>query len=156
VAFGPPIRLYRGGTENGYNRDVDVFIIPEARREIEALRALRPAGGTWGILVGHKRGPRFFVEKILAAAPPGRLPDERAIEDLDRIWPDGVIGLVVVRPGAAFRKAVLAPAWYGKLVLQAGGSPAKPVIKAGQVGFGRRFRLEPLPFAAGPEEEGHE
>jgi hypothetical protein len=135
---------------------MDVLIVPEARREIETLRTLRPDAGTWGVLVGHRRGPRYFVEKVVTAAPPQRLPDERVLEELDRIWPGGIIGLAVVRPGAAFRKAVLGPAWYGKLVLQPSGHAGKLALKAGLVAFERRFRLEPVPLAAGPEEEGHE
>jgi hypothetical protein len=142
--------------KNEYNRGMDVLVIPEARREIEGLKVLGPAAGTWGVLVGHRRGPRYLVEKVVAAAPPQRLPDASLLEALDRIWPGVVIGVVVVRPRAAFRKALLAPAWCGKLVLQLGGPARKPVLKAVQVTFARRFRLEPVPFAAGPEEEGHE
>jgi hypothetical protein len=135
---------------------VDVLIVPEARREIDGLRALRPAAGTWGVLVGHRRGPRYFVEKVVAAAPPLRLPDERLLEELDRVWPGAVIGLAVVGPGAAFRKAVLAPAWYGKIVLRLAGPARKPALAAQVVAFERRFRLEPVPFAADSKEEGHE
>lgn len=135
---------------------MDVLIVPEARREIEAWRTFRPVAGTWGALVGHRRGPRYFVEKVVTAGHSERLPDERVLEELDRIWPGRVIGLAVIKPGAAFRKAVLAPAWYGKLVLQSTGSAHEPVLKATLVAFERRFFLDPVPFAEAAKEEAHE
>ena len=152
---------------------MDVLIVPEARREIEALQALRPAAGTWGVLVGHRRGPRYFVEKVVTAGPPERLPDERVLEEFDRIWPGGIIGLAVIKPGAAFKRAVLAPAWYGKIVLQSTGPErwgrvylsqhrgsrkieASPFFRAALVSFERRFFLDPVPFAEAAKEEARE
>jgi len=142
--------------ESEYNRGVDVLVIPEARREIEALRAFRPASGTWGILIGHRRGPRYIVEKVVAAGRPGLRPDERLLEAFDRIWPGGVIGLMAVRPDAAFKKAVLAPVWYGKLVLRSAGPERAPVLQAGVVEFERRFFLDAVPLAAAVKEKAHE
>ena len=142
--------------ESEYNRGVDVLIIPEARREIEAWRAFRPAPGTWGVLIGHRRGPRYIVEKVAAAGRPGFTPDERLLEAFDRIWPGGVIGLAVVRPDAAFKKAVLAPAWYGKLVLRSSGPAKAPRLEAGVVEFERRFFLDAVPLAAAAKEKAHE
>ncbi len=133
-----------------------MLIVPEAQREIEALRAFKPRAGTWGVLVGHRRGPRYFVEKIVAAGGPGVLPGERLLEALDRIWPGGVIGLVAVGPNAAFRKAVLSPAWYRKLVLQPTGSSRRPALRAAVVEFGRKFFLEAVPLAGAAKEKGHE
>lgn len=135
---------------------MDVLIVPEAQREIEALRAFKPRAGTWGVLVGHRRGPRCFVEKVVAAGGPGGLPDERLLEALDKIWPGGIVGLVAVRPGAAFRKAVLGPAWYRKLVLEPAGSSRTPALKAAVVEFGRKFFLEAVPLAGAAKEKGHE
>ena len=136
--------------------NADVLIVPEARREIEALQAFRPAAGTWGVLIGHRRGPRYFVEKVVTAGSAARLPDEQVLEELDRIWPGGIIGLAVVKPGAAFNKAVLTPAWYGKLVLRSTGAAGRPVLKTGLVAFERRFFLDPVPFAAAAKEDAHE
>ena len=135
---------------------MDVLIVPEARREIAALQALRPAGGTWGILIGHRRGPRYVIEKVVTAGPPERLPDEEVLEEIDRLWPGHVIGLAVIKPGTAFKKAVLAPAWYGKLVLQSTGPVRQPVLRASRVSFERRFFLDAVPFATAAKEETHE
>jgi hypothetical protein len=135
---------------------VDVFITPEARREIEALRVVRPADSAWGILIGHKRGFRFIVETVFPAGSGRALPSERLLAGLDGIWPGGVIGLFAVRPGAAFKKAILGPAWYGKLVLDLGSTARKPSIQPSIVEFKRRFFLAPVALAAAGKAETHE
>ena len=133
-----------------------MFITPEARREIEALRIARPAASTWGFLIGHKRGFRFIVEKVFTAGSGRALPDERVLAGLDRIWPGGVIGLFAVRLNAAFKKAVLGPAWYGKLVLDLGSSARKQSVRPFVVEFEQRFFLAPVTLAAAGKAETHE
>jgi hypothetical protein len=135
---------------------VDALILPEARLEIEALRALRPEPSTWAFLIGHKRGHRAIVERVFPAGSGGRLPDERALAGLEAVWPGRVVGLLAVRPAAAFKKAVLGPAWYGKLVLLAAGPAKAPVLRSFAVEFDRRFTLAPIPFAPPVKEETHE
>lgn len=133
---------------------MDVFITPEARREIEALRVFRPKPGAWGAVVGHKRGPRFIVEKVLTAGAAGAAPDEKALAELDGIWPGRIIGVLLARPPAALKKALLGPAWFGRLVLQSTGPARAPVLGAAVVGYERRFRFEPLPLAPAAEGDG--
>jgi hypothetical protein len=127
---------------------MDVLITPEAMREIEALRAIRPAPSTWGILIGHRRGFRFIVEKVFPAGSGRTLPSERLVAELDRIWPGRIIGLFAVRPGAAFKKAVLGPAWYGKLVIHLSLSAGTAAVRPFVVEFGRKFSLVRIPLAA--------
>lgn len=141
------ITVFVTETKNEYNRDMDVLIIPEAQREIEALRAFRPRPGTWGAIIGHRRGSRFIVEKVVAAGNPGTVPDERVLAELERIWPGRIIGIAVVRPGAAFKKALLAPAWYAKVVIQPAGTAKSPVVRSHVVEFKRKFTFEPAPLA---------
>jgi hypothetical protein len=135
---------------------MDVLIIPEAQREIEALMVLRPRPGAWGVVVGHRRGSRFIVEKLLPAGSPGTVPDERMLAGLEKIWMGRIIGLLAVRPGAALKKTLLGPAWYGKLVLQMTGPAKAPVLRSSVVEFKRNFFLEPVPLAPAVKEKGHE
>jgi hypothetical protein len=135
---------------------VDVLITPEARRDLEAIGLFRPGPGAWGALVGHKRGYRFIVEKVLAAGDGRAAPDARLLAGLDRIWPGMTIGLFAFRPGAAFRKAVLGPAWYGKLFLRISGSAKAPTLRPFTVEFERRFLLVPVPFAPEAKERALE
>jgi hypothetical protein len=135
---------------------VDVLITPEATGELEALRAFRPRPGTWGVLVGHRRGSRFIVEKVLAAGSPGTVPGEELLDRLDTVWPGRTVGLVAVRPGAAFKKAARGPAWYGKLVLEIAGTARAPVLRPFVVEFERRFFLDPIPLAPAVKEKARE
>ncbi len=134
-------------------RHVDALITPEARRELEALRAFRPKPGTWGTLVGHVRGRRIIVEKVVPAGRPGTVPDDALLERLDAVWPGRTVGLVAVRPGAAFRRAVLGPAWFGKLVLELAGTAEAPVTRPAAVEFERRFFLAPVGTAPAAKEK---
>jgi hypothetical protein len=120
---------------------VDVLITPEARREIEALRIVRPGPATWGALIGHKRGPRFIVEKVFQAGSGRVLPNGQILAELDRVWPGRVIGLFAIRPGTAFKKAVLGPAWYDKLIIHMSLSAKTPGIRPFRVEFERNFFL---------------
>jgi hypothetical protein len=63
---------------------------------------------------------------------------------------------LAVRPGAALKKALLGPAWYGKLVLVAAGSFKAPALRPYVVEFDRRFFLDAVPFAPLVKEEVHE
>jgi len=135
---------------------VDVFITPEARREIEALRVARPAASTWGFLVGHKRGFRFIVEKVFPAGSGRTLPDERVLAGLDGIWPGGIIGLFAFSLSAPVKKAVLGPMFYGKLVLDLGSTARKPSIRPSIVEFERNFFLAPVALAPAVKVKAHE
>ena len=148
--------LFMIGVKNEYNQRVDVLIIPEAQREIDALRAFRPRTGAWGAIVGHRRGSRFIVEKVVAAGNPGTVPDVRILAELEGIWPGRIIGVAVVRPGAAFKKALLGPAWYARLVLQLTGPTKAAVLRSYVVEFERKFFLDPVPSAPAAKERSHE
>ena len=135
---------------------MDVFITPEARCEVEALRIVRPRPSAWGVLIGHKRGPRFIVEKVFPAGSGRARPNERLVAELDRVWPGRVIGLFTVRRGAAFRKAVLSPGWYGKLVLDLGSTTRKQSVRPFVVEFERRFFLARIPLVTAGTAKAHE
>jgi hypothetical protein len=135
---------------------VDVLITPEARREIEALRAIRPASSTWGILIGHKRGFRFIVEKVFPAGSGRALPSERLLAGLDGIWPGRVIGLFAVRLSISVKKAVLGPLFYSKLVLELGSTAQKKSVRSFVVEFERRFFLAKIPLVTAGRAKTHE
>jgi hypothetical protein len=135
---------------------MDVLITPAAQLEVEALKVLRPEPSTWALLIGHKRGFRFVVEQVFPAGTGRRPPDERGLAGLETIWPGRLIGLLAVRPGAELKRAILGPAWYGKLVLLATGPAKEPVLRSFAVEFDRKFFLEPIPFAPAAKEGAHE
>ncbi|MCJ7488043.1 MAG: hypothetical protein MUQ25_18025 [Candidatus Aminicenantes bacterium] len=140
----------------GIIQGVDVLITPEAQREIEALKALRPQPSAWGILVGHKRGSRFFVEKVFSAAGAACAPSERDMASIDSVWPGRTIGLFAVRPSPAFRKALLGPMLYGKLFLRLDSPAGKGSVRPFVVEFVRKFFLRPVELVKTAKAKAHE
>jgi len=151
-----PLNQIHGLSQECYNQRVDVFITLEARREIEALGIVRPRRSTWGVLIGHRRGFRFVVEKVFPAGDGRSVPKEGLLAGLDGIWPGRTIGLFAVSPDASFKKAVLGPAWYGKLILRWSGPAKAPVVRPSVVEFGRKFFLAPVPLVPAAKEKAHE
>jgi hypothetical protein len=142
--------------ESDIIRNVDVLITREASAGLDALRVLRPAPSAWGLLIGHRRGPRFFVERIFPAAAGAVLPPPGGLDELDRLFGRKVIGLFAVRPGATLRKSLLGPYFYGRVFLDVRFSQGKTALKPFLVEFNRVFFLAPVPLAAGPKEDVHE
>jgi len=131
---------------------MDVLITREAELGIISMNALlRPKSPAWGLLLGHKRGPRFFVERILPAGGAGEVPDIGRLEDLNRLWEERIIGLFAVRPSAAFKRVVTGPYFYGKLFVAI--RPAKKgfSVKPSVVEFDRKFFLSAIPRIPRPE-----
>ncbi len=136
---------------------MDALITPAAAKDLESFAAFGPGPGVWGVLIGHRRGPRTIVEKVAAGCcGPARPPDGPALARFDAIWPGRVIGLAAVRPGAAFKRAALGPAWYGRIVLTLAGRAASPAWSAFVVEFDGRFFLDPVRIAPAGKERSHE
>lgn len=123
---------------------MDAFITAEAAADLEVLNRLRPRPNTWGFLVGHARGPRVFVERLFTAGAGAGLPSPAELDAIDLALGRRMVGLFAVRPSAAFRKSVLGPYFYGRLVLDVRPSRKAPVLKPLAVEFDGKFRLAPV------------
>ena len=130
---------------------MDVFISREAAADIEALNILRPGPGAWGFLIGHKRGRRVFVERLFPAFAGAVPPQAERLDEFDRRLAGRTIGLFAVRPGAAFKKALLGPYFYGRPFLGLRFSKRGPDVEAYVVEFDRTFFLSPVPLGSGPK-----
>ncbi len=119
--------------------------------DLEALRILRSASGTWGFLLGHVRGSRFFVER---AFPAGRaaVPAAGPWAGLDKLWDGSVLGVFAHRPSASFKKRLLEPRFFGKLYLEAGISANRVRPKAYTVEHKGGFRFSALPLRPKPKD----
>ena len=133
-----------------------MFVTLEASVELDALRALRPAPSAWGLLVGHRRGSRIFVERIFPAATGAALPPHSGLDELDRLFGRKVVGVFAVRPGAALMKSLLGPYLYRRVLLDVRFSRDKIVLKPFLVEFDRAFYLAPIALEAGPKGVAHE
>jgi hypothetical protein len=121
---------------------MDVYLSREALQELEALRIL--AGRGEGILRGHRRGQRFFVEHILPI--PGAVSASKAkLRQIQDFYPEAFLGFFCTDPGAAKKKKVQIPQTVGKVFLEISSRETeKPVWQAHLIDYDGSFRLAPL------------
>lgn len=128
---------------------VDIFLTPRAELDLALIRMVRPAAGTWGVVFGHDRGGRIYIEGFSTA---GRKPpaDPAAFFATERGRSGySAEGIFVIGRSADWKKAVLGPAFCGRLFVEigpAGGSGAAG-LKFFRVAYNGAFRLEPVPAA---------
>jgi hypothetical protein len=132
---------------------VDVFLTSGAQADLGALRALQPPPGSWGLLLGHERGFRLFVERLFPVGRTG-LPSGSSWRDLNRVWDGRVIGVFAHRPAASFKKRLLGPEFFGKLYLEKRISGSRPGLKAYAVDHRGRFVFSPLALKSNSKERG--
>ena len=130
---------------------MDVFLGAEARLALDALRLVGGRARPKGLLLGHRRGPRYFVERVFAAgADFGFSP--AAVRRLDALFGGRVIGFFVFRPGDATRRALLRPSAVGRVLIAVGGRGA---MNASAIDFDGRFRFRRLPLNFDPKAGNH-
>jgi hypothetical protein len=126
---------------------VDVLITADASLDLKALMLLSPKASAWGLLIGHKRGRRVFVERFFPAGTGAVLPAPERLDELDRGLGRRLVGFYAVRSQAAFRKSLLGPYFYGRLFLDVHPAKSGPSVRSYVVEFGRAFSLAPLRLA---------
>jgi len=130
-------------------RLMDVYIAEEAEAGLRAEALVIPAKNRRGVLLGHRRGPRYFVARIF---PLGGLsfPDASRIRRIDRLFGGRLIGFYAARDPVPGPESLLQPFACGKLFLRvpaaaarSGGSAVRPAI----IEFDGGFRLSPVSLA---------
>jgi hypothetical protein len=104
-----------------------------------------------GYLIGHRRGPRVYVEAIMPAGKGHAFPVEQ-FHLLDDIYDGRTVGFFFFGGGRRAERRILQPFAYGKIVLEAlpRGRRA-PALKAFSVEYDGRFTLSPVPLASSPK-----
>jgi len=118
---------------------MDAYLAEEAHQALRALGSLSAKPGLSGFLIGHKRGRRFFVEKIFPL-PKGFRPTLENYRGLNRLLDDKIIGFFALPADAKQRQRLLQPFACGKLFLgvrvnKKGGLRLDPYL----VDYGDRF-----------------
>jgi len=130
---------------------MDVFLAAEARLALAGLRLVAGRTRPKGLLLGHRRGPRYFVARIFSAGVDfGFQPD--AVRRLDALFGGHVIGFFVFRPDPATRRALLRPFAVGRALVAVDGRGA---LSASAIDFDGRFRLLPLPLSLDQKAGNH-
>ncbi len=134
---------------------MDVFLAEDARLFLAGLSAGPARSRPRGLLLGHRRGPRYFVEQVFPAAPGFAFRPEE-LRRLDALFGDRILGYFAIGAAASIRRRVLRPESVGRLLLLVAFRPGRPpAAKAHLVDFDGRFKLVRLPAARVPEERNH-
>ena len=125
---------------------MDAYLSKEALQTLSAQALLPINKRSDGLLIGHKRGPRFFVEKVIPTQK-GFFPSLEKYFALNRHYDDKVLGFFSFQPDEKKLKKILAPFAFGKLLLKVrvdsrGNITVDPFV----IDYEKDFHLNPIPF----------
>jgi hypothetical protein len=128
---------------------MDVFIGAEAEAGLRAEVLVTPPESRRGLLLGHRRGPRYFVARVFPLG--GRsFPAAYRLRELDNLFDGKVIGFYAARNPAPGPGGILQPFAYGKLFLRVTGAAdrsRRPAVKTSIIEYNGRFFLSPISLA---------
>ena len=120
---------------------MDAYLSREARQSLTALRLVSSNALPDGLLLGHKRGNRFFVEKILPSLK-GFFPSLKKYQELDEFLEGKLLGFFSFQPDEKKIKKILAPFAYQKLFLEINLNTQKEMaIKPHVIDYDKEFFL---------------
>jgi hypothetical protein len=123
---------------------MDAYLSQEAHLSLTALTILSPAAHSDGFLIGHKRGHRFFVEKILSSMP-GFFPSLQKYHEMENLYQGKLLGFYSFRPDEKKINKILAPYACGKLLLKIKLNPQKKIsVESFVVDYKNNFFLMPV------------
>jgi len=123
---------------------MDAYLSRESYQAFQALNLLSRRLNTAGLLLGHKRGHRYIVERVLPI--PGRLlisPEKYF--GLNKILGGKIIGFFAARANEQKTRRIFAPHTYGKLFLEIKFSSQTQIkVKPYVVDYAQDFFLKPI------------
>ena len=123
---------------------MDAYLSQEAYQSLNAINLISSSSSSDGLLIGHKRGHRFFVEKIFPSTP-GFFPSLKKYHELDQLLDGKLLGFFSFKPDEKKIKKILAPFACGKLFLEINLSRRKKMtIKSYVVDYENEFFLLPV------------
>lgn len=125
---------------------MDAFLCQQAYREIKAISFLSGQKPQAGLLFGHIRGPRIFIEKVW--------PVPERFEQVDKLWwrleknfESQLIGFFTYHSWPKFLKSIFQPFAYGKILIEARSKKENLLsLKCFLIEFSHSFRLFPCPL----------
>ncbi len=123
---------------------MDVYLSEATYKSFAALILASSRSSSDGFLIGHKRGHRFFVEKIFPCTP-GFFPSLKKYHELDKLYDGKLIGFFSFNPEEEKIKKILAPFACGKLFLKISSNKQKKMtIKSYEIDYENEFFLLPV------------
>jgi len=125
---------------------MEVYLSEEVLKSLSALRLVLSGATKDGLLIGHKRGHMFFVERILPTCR-GFFSSENIFLSLIELFNNKILGFYSFRADQKKTKKILAPFSYGKLFLNIEiDKKGQMVIKPFVIEHEKDFFLVPIKF----------
>jgi hypothetical protein len=123
---------------------MNALISREAFQEFKALHLISANYRPDGLLIGHKRGQTFFVERIFPTLS-GFFTSVENYQKLDLVFREKIIGFFSFKQDERKLKKVLVPFACGKLFLKlASGGKKMMSIKPCVIDYEKKFFLKPI------------
>lgn len=123
---------------------MDAYLSQEAYQSLNVINLISSSSSSDGLLVGHRRGHRFFVEKIFPSLP-GFFPSLKKYHELDQFFDGKLLGFFSFNPDEKKIKKILAPFACGKLFLEISSNQQKKIsIKSYVIDYENEFLLLPV------------
>ncbi len=123
---------------------MDAYLSQETYQSLNVINLISSSSISDGLLIGHKRGHRFFVEKILSSLQ-GFFPSLKKYYELDQLFNGKFLGFFSFNPDEKKIKKILAPFAYGKLFLKISSNQQKKMtIKSYVIDYEDEFFLLPV------------
>jgi len=131
---------------------MDAYLSEETYQSLAALILISPRLSSDGFLIGHKRGHRFFVEKIFPSLP-GFFPSLKKYHELDQLFSGKLLGFFSFNPDEKKIKKILAPFACGKLFLEVSSNQQKKMtIKSYVIDYENEFFFLPVKLTSHEQE----
>lgn len=125
---------------------MEVYLSEEVLESLSALRFALSDATTDGLLIGHRRGHMFFVERIFPSCR-GFFTSEKNFISLIELFNNKILGFYSFRADQRKIKKILAPFSYGKLFLNIEiNKKGHMVIKPFVIEHEKDFFLVPIKF----------
>ncbi len=122
---------------------MNALVSQEAFQALEALKLVSANSACDGLLIGHKRGQSFFIEKIFPT-PSAFFAALEKYQKLDQLFEEKIIGFFSFKPNQKKVKKILAPFACGKLFLRLTSRRKKVNIKPFVIDYEKNFFMKPI------------
>lgn len=123
---------------------MDVYFSPESFNHLKAQAKITASAAADGLVLGHRRGPAFFVEKIFPTSR-GFFSSKAKYHAIQNLYRDKLIGFFTFSPDEKKKGKILAPFACGKLYIEVCADTEKRLsIRPFLIDYEEGFFLSPL------------
>ena len=123
---------------------MDAYLSKEAYQTLAALSLISSKSNSDGLLIGHKRGHRYFVEEIFPTLK-GFFPSREKYFAMNKLFEEKILGFYSFAKDEKKNKKILTPFAHGKLFLQISlNKNKKMTVKSYVIDYENEFFLSPI------------